>query len=244
MFCFQFDENPSPEGRSSLRKKYSEKVKLIVETGSGVKVADFQAQDTDSVCYKVPAAGPNENTAPEARNIWGKNLFSYQIKLSNLMVIEQIAKDFIYFPQLHGILSTHPNLNPIQVVMGYSPHGREVTCFRELLEKCSQPTTTNNSQPISTNNLVIEISDSESTAPVDVTPKQELKHKAKLEEAKSKSIIKPIAQKHSWETAFVAIQQYVSFPLLLQAFLSSLATREGLTLAKMKLEEEHKLKMR
>jgi hypothetical protein len=43
---------------------------------------------------------------------------------------DQIVESFRFFPQLHILLATHPNLNPVAITTGVGPNGRETMHFR------------------------------------------------------------------------------------------------------------------
>jgi hypothetical protein len=45
--------------------------------------------------------------------------------------IEQIVEDFEFFPALHAIMATRPNVTPICVTTGVGPHGSETLLIQE-----------------------------------------------------------------------------------------------------------------
>ncbi|KAG6818436.1 hypothetical protein H0H93_004995 [Arthromyces matolae] len=94
----------------NLRKTYSTHAKRLYQTGAGIK--DSQEPDEYSLCY-VPPEGPNENTTFEAKNIW-----------------DEIKLEFEFFPRLHGLLSTRPNVTPIAVTTGVGPYGRKTVHYQ------------------------------------------------------------------------------------------------------------------
>ena len=53
--------------------------------------------------------------------------------------------EFPFFPHLHALLATHPNLNPVAVTTGVGPHGCEVMNFHG--SSASSPSATTSSTP-------------------------------------------------------------------------------------------------
>src|SRR6202040_466858 len=43
-----------------------------------------------------------------------------------LVQLEQIEADFPFFPRLHAILATRPNMNPPVITTGVGPNGRKI----------------------------------------------------------------------------------------------------------------------
>lgn len=62
----------------SLTAKYKEKAALLRQTGGGIDPANSQStQGLDneiSESYYIPAAGPQDDTPQEAKNLWGQCL--------------------------------------------------------------------------------------------------------------------------------------------------------------------------
>ncbi|KAG6843541.1 hypothetical protein H0H93_000688, partial [Arthromyces matolae] len=104
----------------NLRKTYSIHAKRLYQTGAGIK--DGQEPDEYSLCY-VPPEGPNENTTIDAKNIWG-----------------EIKQEFEFFPRLHELLSTRPNVTPIAVTTGVGPYGRKTVHYQAPENYQAQPT--------------------------------------------------------------------------------------------------------
>ncbi|KAG6906381.1 hypothetical protein DXG01_014196 [Tephrocybe rancida] len=95
-----------------LHKTYAAQAWSLYQTGG--RIQDPSAQETDefSLCY-IPAEGPNETTTAEAKNIWDK-----------------IQEQFEFFPRLHQILSTCPNITPIAVTTGVGPLGHKTIHYQ------------------------------------------------------------------------------------------------------------------
>ncbi|KAG1846544.1 hypothetical protein F4604DRAFT_1594956, partial [Suillus subluteus] len=63
-------------------------------------------------CY-VPARGPDDTTTLRARSIW-----------------DEIEKVCVFFPVLHQIFSSHPNVTPIAITTGVGPHSKKTVHFQ------------------------------------------------------------------------------------------------------------------
>ncbi len=50
--------------------------------------------------------------------------------------------EFPFFPRLHALLATHPNLNPVVITTGVGPHGQEVLNLRGSSSAASAPQST------------------------------------------------------------------------------------------------------
>ncbi|KAG2051179.1 hypothetical protein BDR06DRAFT_939236 [Suillus hirtellus] len=77
-----------------LTKKYKELATRLHTTGEGVN-DDTDGNESDNEyfdCY-VPACGPDDTTTSRARSIW-----------------DEIEKECVFFPVLHQIFSSHPNV--------------------------------------------------------------------------------------------------------------------------------------
>ncbi|KAI5986490.1 hypothetical protein EDD15DRAFT_2373200 [Pisolithus albus] len=78
------------------------------DDGEGSDESDNEYFD----CY-VPASGPDEMTTEKARSIW-----------------DEIVQECPFFPILHCIFSSRPNITPIAVTTGVGPHGRKTVHFQ------------------------------------------------------------------------------------------------------------------
>ena len=58
----------------------------------------------------------------------------YFCSTTNILdAIEQIKKDFHYFPELHQLWAACPNVNPPAITTGVGPHGRSTLYIQPLL---------------------------------------------------------------------------------------------------------------
>ena len=60
----------------SLRKLYQDQAKRLIQTGGGIDPNDNSDGSDTPPCYKVPISGPDVNTTPEAKNLWGMHSHS------------------------------------------------------------------------------------------------------------------------------------------------------------------------
>ncbi|KAI6094257.1 hypothetical protein F5141DRAFT_1224644 [Pisolithus sp. B1] len=99
-----------------LAKLYQKFAKHLRTTGEGVKSDDGEGSDESDNAYfdcYVPASGPDEMTTERARSIW-----------------DEIIQECPFFPILHCIFSSRPNITPIAVTTGVGPHGRKTVHFQ------------------------------------------------------------------------------------------------------------------
>ncbi|KAG8691100.1 hypothetical protein FRC09_011725, partial [Ceratobasidium sp. 395] len=98
-----------------LCKTYAEKLRLLRATGSGIGNGDGEDRAAGGahtglqqvhLKYYIGSNGPTEDTPPEGLNLW-----------------ESIIRDFKWFPEMHRMLSSRPNQNPIAVTTGIGPTG-------------------------------------------------------------------------------------------------------------------------
>ena len=75
--------------------------------------------------YYIPGEGPNDTTPVDALNLWHAYFQSNAILTLTSSLIEQIEKDFKFFPRLHKIFAAHPNITPIVVTTPLGPQGRK-----------------------------------------------------------------------------------------------------------------------
>jgi hypothetical protein len=145
------------------------------------------------------------------------------------------VQSFPFFPQLHILLATHPNLNPVALTTGVGPNGREVMNYRgsaaqhlvsdDLIDPALR-TTNQNTQGSST--LTAAISTALPPTPIPITigqenvppvstpplstptqgPKASTFGSAKLDVAvaKATSAIQRVPKKRSIEDTFLAVQ--------------------------------------
>ncbi|KAF7427787.1 hypothetical protein PC9H_007002 [Pleurotus ostreatus] len=103
----------------ALRKKYIIMAKRLKQTGDGLTGDDASQEVADGpievyMPFYISPEGPDHDTIPEARNIW-----------------EQICKDLPYFPALHRLWASRPNVVPPVVTTGIGPRGRSVVYMQD-----------------------------------------------------------------------------------------------------------------
>ncbi|KIJ10966.1 hypothetical protein PAXINDRAFT_85269, partial [Paxillus involutus ATCC 200175] len=97
-----------------LAKVYKQHAKRLTVTGEGIGPDSEDGADETCRCF-IEAAGPNESTPEEARNIWDNIIFQ-----------------FPFFPDLHCIWATKPNKNSIVVTTGVGPSGKRTLIMQPL----------------------------------------------------------------------------------------------------------------
>ncbi|KAG1860201.1 hypothetical protein DFJ58DRAFT_874981 [Suillus subalutaceus] len=75
--------------------------------------ADGNNSDNEFFEYYVPADGPNSTTTADAQSIW-----------------DEIIQKFPFFPVLHRILLSRPNVTPIAVTTGVGPRGKKTLHYQ------------------------------------------------------------------------------------------------------------------
>ncbi|RDX49664.1 hypothetical protein OH76DRAFT_1556319 [Lentinus brumalis] len=100
---------------------YRAHVMPIKATGGGVREEqdsqDSQEEltaDTSSWIAGIPRAGPDENTSTFSKNIW-----------------QQTEEKWPFFPRMHELLCTCPNVVPPAITTGVGPHG-EATVYYQV----------------------------------------------------------------------------------------------------------------
>ncbi|KAJ7113609.1 hypothetical protein C8R44DRAFT_881892 [Mycena epipterygia] len=90
-----------------LQTKYKAQAKCLQQTGGGIGMETFRGEDgNEYMAFYIPSTGPDCTTTPEAVNIWA-----------------QIEQEFPFFPRLHQIFATRPNVTPIAITTGVGPRG-------------------------------------------------------------------------------------------------------------------------
>ncbi|KAL4261235.1 hypothetical protein AB1N83_011042 [Pleurotus pulmonarius] len=106
-----------------LRKKYVKLAKRLKATGEGLKDDNHDDSGDDGEAkeiymrFYIAPDGPDHDTSGEARNIWD--------------AIEQLCNECEYFPNLHRIYATRPNVVPPVVTTGLRPRGREILYLQD-----------------------------------------------------------------------------------------------------------------
>lgn len=102
-------------------------------TGEGVEYAHFVSLNMVSFVapethlrYYIGADGPGADTPEEAKNLWGTYIcLRVVMNLTPRRFVEDICAKFEFFPQLHQLVATRPNVIPICLTTGIGPSGPE-----------------------------------------------------------------------------------------------------------------------
>ncbi|EDR10153.1 uncharacterized protein LACBIDRAFT_318208 [Laccaria bicolor S238N-H82] len=89
------------------------KARCSTSTGGGLEDENCENSQEEHMKYYIPGEGPNDTTPVDALNLW-----------------QQIEKDFKFFPRLHKIFATCPNVTPIVVTTVLGPQGRKTVWFQ------------------------------------------------------------------------------------------------------------------
>ncbi|KAF8802078.1 hypothetical protein BYT27DRAFT_7048271, partial [Phlegmacium glaucopus] len=110
-----------------LMKMYWKHAAHLQQTGGGLE--DESSQD-ERLKYYIPGSGPDESTPGDAVNLW-RTYFLVSL-IFNLMslLIEQIEKDFKFFPRLHRIFALRPNVTPIVITTALGPQGWKTVWYQ------------------------------------------------------------------------------------------------------------------
>ncbi|KAG7092065.1 hypothetical protein E1B28_008446 [Marasmius oreades] len=103
-----------------LVKEYKKEAKNLQQTGNGVQ--EGEDNEDRELWWYIPSTGPDQNTPPEAHNIW-----------------EAIEQRFLFFPHLYQFLSTRPNVIPPVVTTGVTPSGRQTVFLQQPAATMSTP---------------------------------------------------------------------------------------------------------
>ncbi|KAG1790148.1 hypothetical protein EV424DRAFT_1619190 [Suillus variegatus] len=101
----------------SLVNRYKRHARRLRTTGEGVQ-DDNTGYDPDEEHFDhyVPTSGPDDSTPMNIKSIW-----------------DEIVSKFPFFPDLHRMLSTRPNVTPIVITTGVGP---------DILNRCPIPVST------------------------------------------------------------------------------------------------------
>ncbi|KAJ7282936.1 hypothetical protein C8J57DRAFT_55130 [Mycena rebaudengoi] len=107
-----------------LISKYKEHAQRLRQTGGGIGASDQLGEKLEMKFYIAPD-GPDCTTLPEAVNLWAS-----------------IEKDFPFFPRLHLLLATRPNVTPIAITTGLGPTGPSTLYYQRPDEPALTPSQT------------------------------------------------------------------------------------------------------
>ncbi|KIK92534.1 hypothetical protein PAXRUDRAFT_792467, partial [Paxillus rubicundulus Ve08.2h10] len=97
-----------------LAKVYKQHAKRLTVTGEGIG-ADLEVGADETCRCFIEAAGPNESTPEEVRNIW-----------------DNVVSQFPFFLDIYHIWATKPNKSPIVVTTGVGPSGKRMLIMQHL----------------------------------------------------------------------------------------------------------------
>ncbi|KAJ7273930.1 hypothetical protein C8J57DRAFT_1506044 [Mycena rebaudengoi] len=108
-----------------LIKGYKENAACLRQTGGGVGAEEAQEEGSQTVnmAFYIPATGPDCTTVPDTANLW-----------------EEIIKCYPFFPRLHVIFATRPNVTPIAISTGLGPSGPSTVYYQPPDEATFAPT--------------------------------------------------------------------------------------------------------
>ncbi|KAF8056303.1 hypothetical protein FPV67DRAFT_1531959 [Lyophyllum atratum] len=96
----------------ALITEYRKHAKRLTKTGEGIGGPDSQSDDTPASFF-IEGGGPNEETPAHALNIW-----------------DEIVRVWPYFPRMHALFGSRPNVTPIAVTTGVGPNGLQTQWFQ------------------------------------------------------------------------------------------------------------------
>ena len=108
-----------------LKRSYREHAASLHQTGGGLRDGDIdrEVHHEYADCY-IPASGPDLSTTERTKNIWGaQTCFFGSFCNFDKDKLDKITKDFPFFPELHRLFSTRPNITPIAVTTAIGPDG-------------------------------------------------------------------------------------------------------------------------
>ncbi|KAG2137186.1 hypothetical protein BD769DRAFT_1664084 [Suillus cothurnatus] len=82
-------------------------------TGEGVQDDPGYEPDEEHFDHYIPMSGPDDSTPKHIKSIW-----------------DEIILKFAYFPELHHMLSTCPNITPIVITTGVGPTGKKTVHYQ------------------------------------------------------------------------------------------------------------------
>ncbi|KAF8814097.1 hypothetical protein BYT27DRAFT_7250358 [Phlegmacium glaucopus] len=98
----------------SLKTVYKKHAKRLRQTGEGVQENEDGLQGSEeTLSFYIMGDGPCVETPPHAVNIW-----------------KEIEKEFPFFPTLHRIWASHPNVTPIVITTALGPQGSKTVWYQ------------------------------------------------------------------------------------------------------------------
>ncbi|KAG1851383.1 hypothetical protein F4604DRAFT_1934057 [Suillus subluteus] len=92
---------------------YKHHARWLRTAGEGIQDDPGYEPDKEHFDHYVPMSGPDDSTPKHIKSIW-----------------DEIVSKFPYFPELHCMLSTCPNVTPIVITTGVSPTGKKTVHYQ------------------------------------------------------------------------------------------------------------------
>ncbi|KAG1848902.1 hypothetical protein F4604DRAFT_1687605 [Suillus subluteus] len=96
-----------------LVNRYKHHARRLRTTGEGIQDDPGYEPDKEHFDHYVLMSGPDDSTLKHIKSIW-----------------DEIILKFPYFPELHCMLPTHPNVTPIVITTGVSPTGKKTVDYQ------------------------------------------------------------------------------------------------------------------
>jgi len=97
----------------SLRDRYKKEAARLQQTGGGLREGGDDDGNNDEVLeFYISGDGPDGSTSVKAKNLW-----------------DDIVSKFQFFPPLHAIYATRPNVTPIAITTALGPSGGNRTIW-------------------------------------------------------------------------------------------------------------------
>ncbi|KAL0954279.1 hypothetical protein HGRIS_005407 [Hohenbuehelia grisea] len=118
---------------------YKHHNKRLRVTGGGI--GDDHDQDKENnrevhMDFYIPASGPSADTPPIAKNLW-----------------QSITEEFPFFPRLHVIFSSRPNVNPPAVMTVLGRNGPQTRFFQPITPEVQQQPQPMSTTPVNDSDL-------------------------------------------------------------------------------------------
>ena len=108
---------------------YQKHAKWLCQTGEGVNNDNGSQGSKETLSFYIMGDGPCVKTPPYAVNIWSASLFFVHL-IIYWFHTEQIEQEFPFFPTLHCIFASHPNVTPIIITTALGPQGHKMVWYQ------------------------------------------------------------------------------------------------------------------
>lgn len=117
--------------KKRLTKTYRKHAARLQQTGGGLDDENLENSQNEQLKYYIPGEGPDESTPRDALNLWRMYFLLFRSNFNlTLILIEQIERDFKFFPRLHKIFTSRPNVTPIVITTALGPQGRKTVWYQ------------------------------------------------------------------------------------------------------------------